>query len=71
MRHVLATDTVGFQVAVTKGKIVCYAITVLRGKTHFLAQFFALPGVQSRGIGRKVLVRAFLVLVLNDSALAR
>jgi ribosomal protein S18 acetylase RimI-like enzyme len=59
MRHVLATDPMGFQVAVTKGKIACYAITVLRGKTHFLAQFFALPGVQSRGIGRKVLTRAF------------
>jgi ribosomal protein S18 acetylase RimI-like enzyme len=59
MRHVLTTDPKGFQVAVSKGKIVCYAITVLRGKTHFLAQFFALPGVQSRGIGRRVLVRAF------------
>jgi hypothetical protein len=59
MRHVLATDPMGFQVAVTKGKIVCYAITVLRGKTHFLAQFFALPSAQSRGIGRKVLTCAF------------
>jgi ribosomal protein S18 acetylase RimI-like enzyme len=59
MRHVLATDPMGFQIAVTKGKIVCYAITVLRGKTHFLAQFFALPSAQSRGIGRKVLTSAF------------
>jgi len=59
MRHVLSTDPMGFQVAVAKGKIVCYAITVLRGRTHFLAQFFALPGVQSRGIGRRVLARAF------------
>lgn len=59
MRHALATDPTGFQVAVSKGKIICYAITLLRGKTHFLAQFFALPGMQSRGIGRKVLARAF------------
>jgi len=59
MRHVLATDPVGFQVAVAKGRIVCYAITVLRGKTHFLAQFFALPSVQSHGVGRRVLARAF------------
>ena len=59
MKHVLATDPDGFQVAVSKGKVVCYAITVLRGRTHFLAQFFALPGFQSKGIGRKVLTRAF------------
>ena len=59
MRHALATDPRGFQVAVARGKVVCYAITILRGRTHFLAQFFALPGKQSRGIGRQVLTRAF------------
>jgi len=59
MRHALSTDPDGFQVAVSDGEVVCYAITILRGKTHFLAQFFALPGYQSRGIGRKVLARAF------------
>jgi hypothetical protein len=59
MRHALATDPRGFQVAVTRGKVVCYAITILRGRTHFLAQFFALPGRQGRGIGRQVLARAF------------
>lgn len=59
MRHALETDPNGFQVAVSKGKIVCYAITILRGKTHFLAQFFALPRAQSLGIGREVLARAF------------
>ena len=59
MRHALATDPSGFQVAVSRGKIVCYAITILRGETHFLAQFFGLPGFQSQGIGRKVLTRAF------------
>jgi len=59
LRHALATDPDGFHVAVVKGRIVCYAITILRGKTHFLAQFFALPGMQSRGVGRPVLTRAF------------
>ena len=59
LRHALATDPDGFHVAVVKGRIVCYAITILRGKTHFLAQFFARPGMQSRGIGRPVLTRAF------------
>ena len=59
LRHALATDPKGFYVAVSRGKVVCYAITILREKTHFLAQFFALPGTQSRGIGRQVLTRAF------------
>src|SRR5438128_4762444 len=59
LRHALATDPEGFHVAIVKGKIVCYAITILRGQTHFLAQFFGEPGMQSRGIGRQVLARAF------------
>src|SRR6266705_3404399 len=58
-RHALSTDPNGFHVAVVRGKVVCFAITILRGKTHFLAQFFALPGMQSRGVGRQVLTRAF------------
>ena len=58
-RHAIVTDPKGFQIALVRGKVVCYAITILRGKTHFLAQFFALPGKQSQGIGRPVLARAF------------
>jgi len=58
-RHAFTTDPKGFQVGIVDGKVVCYAITILRGKTHFLAQFFALPGKQSQGIGRQVLTRAF------------
>jgi GNAT superfamily N-acetyltransferase len=58
-RHALATDPDGFHVAVLRGKVICYAITILRGKTQFLAQFFALPGAQSRGVGRQVLTHAF------------
>ena len=58
-RHALTTDPDGFHVAIVRGRIVCYAITILRGKTHFLAQFFGKPGMQSRGIGRQVLARAF------------
>ena len=59
MRHALRTDPDGFQVGVVRGQVVCYAITILRGRVLFLAQFFALPGTQSRGTGRQVLTRAF------------
>lgn len=59
MRHALTTDPAGFQVGISNGKVVCCAIAVLRGNTHFLAMFFALPRAQSKGIGRKVLTRAF------------
>src|SRR5207245_434563 len=59
LRHALATDPDGFHVAIVRGKIVCYAITILRGRTHFLSQFFARPRMQSRGVGRPVLARAF------------
>jgi GNAT superfamily N-acetyltransferase len=59
MHHALGTDPKGFVVAVVRGRIVCIGITILRGKTHFLAQFFALPGIQGQGIGRRVLARAF------------
>ena len=58
-RHALTTDPDGFRVAVLRGKVVAYAITILRGQTHFLAMFFALPGRQSQGIGRPLLARAF------------
>lgn len=58
-RHALATDPKGFQVAISRGRIVCFGIAVLRDNTHFLAQFFALPGSQSQGIGRRVLARVF------------
>lgn len=61
LRHALATDPDGFHVAVHRGRIVCFGISVLRGKTHFLAQFFALPGLQGRGVGRRVLDRVFQV----------
>ncbi len=58
-RHALRTDPRGFRVAVSRGKVVAYAITILRERTHFLAMFFALPGRQSQGIGRPLLAAAF------------
>jgi len=58
-RHALAKDPHGFRVAVEGTKVVAYAITILRERTHFLAMFFALPGKQSQGIGRPLLARAF------------
>ncbi len=59
MRHAQSTDPMDFQVAVSGRKILCFAVTILRGKTQFLALFFAHPGAQSQGIGRKVLSRVF------------
>ncbi len=59
LRHALSTDPRGFQIAVSGKNILCLAVTILRGKTHFLALFFAHPGAQSQGIGRRVLARAF------------
>src|SRR5439155_18782698 len=58
-RHALTTDPDGFHVAIVRGRIVCYGITILRGKTHFLAQFFGKRGLVSRGIGGQVIARAF------------
>src|SRR5262249_12955091 len=59
LRHVQRTDPTGFQVAVKRGRVVAFASTILRGNTHFLSMFWALPGLQNRGVGRRVLARAF------------
>jgi GNAT superfamily N-acetyltransferase len=58
-RHALRTDPKGFQVAVHRGRVVMFAITILRARWHFLAMFFGLPGKQSRGVGKRLLARAF------------
>jgi ribosomal protein S18 acetylase RimI-like enzyme len=59
LSHLQRTDPRGFQVAVRDGKVVAFASTILRGRTHFLSMFWALPHLQNRGIGRRVLARAF------------
>ncbi|HEV8593983.1 MAG TPA: hypothetical protein VGR51_00440, partial [Thermoplasmata archaeon] len=59
LRYVLKTEPRSVQVALVDRKIVAFAVTVLRGKWHFLSLFFALPGKQSQGFGRPVLARAF------------
>jgi GNAT superfamily N-acetyltransferase len=59
LAHVRRTDPRGFQVAVQGGRVVAFASTILRGRTHFLSMFWALPSVQSQGVGRRVLTRAF------------
>jgi hypothetical protein len=38
---------------------VAFASTIIRGNTHFLSMFWALPALQSKGIGRRLLERAF------------
>ena len=57
--HLQRTDPRGFHVAVKGGRVVAFASTILRGNTHFLSMFWALPELQSRGVGRRLLTRAF------------
>lgn len=59
LAHLQRTDPKGFQVAVRNGKVVAFASTILRGNIHFLSMFWALPSLQSKGIGRRLLARAF------------
>lgn len=59
LAHVQRTDPKGFHVAVKGGRVIAFATTILRGKVHFLAMFWTLPGLQSQGVGRRVLTRAF------------
>lgn len=57
--HLQRTDPRGFHVAVKDRRVVAFAATILRGRTHFLSMFWTLPGLQNRGVGREVLTRAF------------
>jgi hypothetical protein len=59
LAHLQRTEPRGFHVAVTGGRVVAFAATIVRGNTHVLSMFWALPGLQSRGVGRNVLTRAF------------
>ena len=59
LAHIQRTDPKGFHVAEASGRVVAFASTIRRGKTHFLSMFWALPSLQSQGIGRRLLTRAF------------
>ena len=59
LAHLQRTDPKGFHVATENGRVVAFASTILRGNTHFLSMFWALPSLQSKGVGRRVLTRAF------------
>jgi len=59
LAHLQRTDPRGFHVAVRDGHVISFATTIVRGNTHFLSMFWTLPGLQSRGVGRRVLTRAF------------
>jgi len=59
LSHLQRTDPRGFQVATREGRVVAFASTILRGGTHFLSMFWALPSLQSKGVGRRLLARAF------------
>jgi GNAT superfamily N-acetyltransferase len=59
LAHVQSTDPRGFHVALRGGRVIAFASTILRGKTHFLSMFWTLPSLQSKGVGRRLLTRAF------------
>jgi ribosomal protein S18 acetylase RimI-like enzyme len=59
LAHLQRTDPKGFQVAERNGRVVAFASTILRGNTHFLSMFWTLPSLQSQGVGRRLLTRAF------------
>ena len=59
LAHIQSTDPRGFHVAVRGGRVIAFASTIVRGKTHFLSMFWALPSLQSKGVGRRLLTRAF------------
>ena len=59
LAHLQSTDPKGFHVAVRGGRVVAFASTILRGNTHFLSMFWALPTLQNKGVGRRLLERAF------------
>src|SRR5882762_7867757 len=59
LAHLQKTDPRGFHVALRGGTVIAFASTILRGKTHFLSMFWVLPSLQSKGVGRKLLARAF------------
>jgi hypothetical protein len=60
LAHLQRTDPKGFHVAVRGGRVVAFASTILRDRTHFLSMFWTLPSLQSKGIGRRLLTRAFV-----------
>jgi GNAT superfamily N-acetyltransferase len=59
LSHLQSTDPRGFQVAEKNGRVIAFASTILRGKTHFLSMFWAVPTLQNKGIGKRLLKRAF------------
>lgn len=59
LAHLQRTDPKGFHVAESEGRVVAFASTILRGNTHFLSMFWALPTLQNKGVGRRLLTRAF------------
>src|SRR5262245_30562623 len=48
LAHLQRTDPRGFQVALKGRRVVAFASTILRGDTHFLSMFWALPGLQGK-----------------------
>jgi GNAT superfamily N-acetyltransferase len=55
----LARTAEHFWIAEGDGKSLGYARTILRDGVQELTEFFVLPGAQSAGVGRELLVRAF------------
>ncbi len=57
--YLRSTDPKGFQVAAKGKRVVAFAATTLREDVHYLSMFWGRPSVQGKGVGRKLLQRAF------------
>jgi ribosomal protein S18 acetylase RimI-like enzyme len=53
------TDPRGFQVATQGDRIVAFGSAILREDVHYLSMLWARPSLQGKGVGRRVLNRAF------------
>ena len=57
--HLLATDPDRSWVAEERGRVVAYAAAFVRGETWFLSDLFVHPDAQGRGVGPRLLERAW------------
>lgn len=57
--YIRSTDPRGFQVATRGKRVVAFGCTILREDVHYLAMLWTRPSLQGKGVGHRVLNRAF------------
>lgn len=57
--YIRSTDPRGFQVASKGSRVVAFGCTTLREEVHYLAMLWTRPWLQGKGVGGKVMARAF------------